>query len=158
MEMLLVIVSLVAVYGGMILIGLFFSWLGSLSDKHKEKIRNQALEDIQKEINLQSIIEEYKGKLKDINYERAVSATDIYIKKYSQERNVKLIGEFGNFLSDCPRCKTGKLVARKGIHGNFIGCSKYPSCKYTENVKIAKTEYKRIVGEQIIKDIQEAYS
>ncbi len=44
----------------------------------------------------------------------------------------------------CPSCSShdkreqkwiGKLVKRKGRFGNFLGCSRYPDCKYTFNVK-----------------------
>ena len=31
----------------------------------------------------------------------------------------------------CPKCG-GNLVERKGKYGNFIGCSNYPKCKYTQ--------------------------
>ncbi len=32
----------------------------------------------------------------------------------------------------CPECKKGKLSLRVGRFGAFIGCSDYPSCKYTK--------------------------
>ncbi len=31
----------------------------------------------------------------------------------------------------CPKCGEGHLVERKGKHGAFVGCSEYPSCRYT---------------------------
>lgn len=34
----------------------------------------------------------------------------------------------------CPRCG-GQLVSRKGKYGEFLGCSNYPKCKYTNNLK-----------------------
>lgn len=33
----------------------------------------------------------------------------------------------------CPRCH-GQLVMRKGRYGNFVGCSNYPTCKYTAQI------------------------
>lgn len=33
----------------------------------------------------------------------------------------------------CPRCN-GELVRRSGKYGVFMGCSNYPSCKYTERI------------------------
>lgn len=35
---------------------------------------------------------------------------------------------------DCPKCSTGKLVHRinKLTKERFLGCSNYPTCKYTE--------------------------
>lgn len=41
--------------------------------------------------------------------------------------------EFQNTASidKCPLCGS-KLVQRKGPYGNFLGCSNYPECKYTQ--------------------------
>jgi hypothetical protein len=33
--------------------------------------------------------------------------------------------------NDCPKCKSGKLVNRKG-KTQFLGCSNYPKCKFTD--------------------------
>ena len=30
----------------------------------------------------------------------------------------------------------GKLVVRKGKYEEFLGCSNYPKCKFTETIKI----------------------
>jgi DNA topoisomerase-1 len=35
---------------------------------------------------------------------------------------------------DCPKCGQ-PLVERKSKYGPFIGCSGYPSCKYTERLQ-----------------------
>ena len=35
----------------------------------------------------------------------------------------------------CPRCG-GELRLRNGKFGAFYGCSNYPKCKYTHNVKM----------------------
>ena len=34
----------------------------------------------------------------------------------------------------CPKCN-GKLILKTGRYGKFYGCSNYPACRYTENVK-----------------------
>ena len=34
----------------------------------------------------------------------------------------------------CPKC-SGKLVLRNGKYGKFLGCSNYPRCKFTYNLK-----------------------
>ena len=36
--------------------------------------------------------------------------------------------------SKCPKCGQ-YLVKRKGKYGEFLGCSGYPGCKYTEEIK-----------------------
>jgi DNA helicase-4 len=35
----------------------------------------------------------------------------------------------------CPECKDGFLVERNGKFGCFYGCSNYPKCKYTRNIR-----------------------
>lgn len=35
-------------------------------------------------------------------------------------------------MYNCPLCNN-KLILKKGIYGEFYGCSNYPTCKYTEN-------------------------
>ena len=40
----------------------------------------------------------------------------------------------GEIEKPCPKCKDGKLVLRKSIYGAFLGCGRYPKCKYTEQI------------------------
>jgi len=37
-----------------------------------------------------------------------------------------------NKTPTCPRCKV-LMVARKGRHGDFFGCSNYPECKFSSS-------------------------
>src|SRR3989339_814056 len=137
-----IIIAIIIIYGIFAIIGAFFSWVGKINEKRKEDIRNQVIENFQKNFDIKSEIEKYKNKLKKIDFQKAPTAVENYINKYAEEKNVKTIGEFGKFLSRCPSCEDGKLIGRKGPHGSFIGCSKFPKCRYTENVKTAKKEYK----------------
>ncbi|WP_352223583.1 topoisomerase DNA-binding C4 zinc finger domain-containing protein [Bacillus sp. SM2101] len=43
-------------------------------------------------------------------------------------------------FGDCPSCTNGILIKRKRRKdsGNFIGCSKYPNCKYTESIRVCR--------------------
>jgi transcriptional regulator with XRE-family HTH domain len=34
----------------------------------------------------------------------------------------------------CPSCGQGYLQVKNGKKGPFVGCTKYPNCKYTENM------------------------
>ena len=36
---------------------------------------------------------------------------------------------------NCPTCKTGFLQKKSGVNGSFIGCTNYPECRHSENVK-----------------------
>jgi ribonuclease HI len=40
----------------------------------------------------------------------------------------------GPEVKRCPLCSS-KLVVRKGRFGKFYGCSHYPQCKFTENIR-----------------------
>jgi len=43
-------------------------------------------------------------------------------------------GNASTSLGTCPRCNKGRLRSVTGKYGEFIGCSAYPSCKYTRDV------------------------
>ena len=38
-------------------------------------------------------------------------------------------------IRDCPRCGS-PLVRRKGRYGDFWGCSSFPRCRFTENIRV----------------------
>ena len=40
----------------------------------------------------------------------------------------------GDVKRKCPKCKEGSIVLRGSIYGRFLGCSKYPKCRYTEKL------------------------
>jgi len=40
----------------------------------------------------------------------------------------------------CPRCESF-LVKRSGNKGNFLGCSRYPRCKYTKELEVLSERY-----------------
>jgi DNA topoisomerase-1 len=42
----------------------------------------------------------------------------------------------------CPECEDGVLLVREGRRGKFLGCSNYPSCRYTRDY-----EDEEVVGE-----------
>lgn len=61
---------------------------------------------------------------------RALS--DCLMNQKCFEEMAKLLKNVGTEV--CPRCN-GELMRRKGRFGEFWGCSNYPSCKYTRNIK-----------------------
>jgi DNA topoisomerase I len=40
----------------------------------------------------------------------------------------------------CPECEVGQLVVREGKFGQFVGCSRYPECKYIKDRKTSVAE------------------
>jgi len=49
------------------------------------------------------------------------------------KKEVKAL-ESGKIEKKCPKCGAD-LVLRSSIYGKFLGCSKYPKCRYTEKLK-----------------------
>jgi len=39
---------------------------------------------------------------------------------------------------ECPECEIGRLVVREGKFGEFVGCSRFPDCKYIKDRKSAE--------------------
>lgn len=59
--------------------------------------------------------------------------------KEKKQNHIEYVNELQNNPSKCPRCG-GNLIVRTVKKGNnagrqFYGCSNYPKCKYTRNVK-----------------------
>ena len=48
----------------------------------------------------------------------------------NEEKEIKS----GKIEKECPKCGK-KLVLRKSIYGEFLGCSGFPKCRYTEKIK-----------------------
>jgi len=40
----------------------------------------------------------------------------------------------------CPYCKTGTLTPRRGKFGDFLGCTRYPSCAGIAKIKSVESE------------------
>jgi DNA topoisomerase I len=51
--------------------------------------------------------------------------------------------ESGKIEKDCPKCDK-KLVLRRSVYGQFLGCSGYPNCRYIENIAKTPEEQKKI--------------
>ncbi len=45
----------------------------------------------------------------------------------------------------CPNCE-GAMVIRKGVHGQFYGCLKFPICRGTRNYEVISTELQHIIS------------
>ncbi len=149
-----VLIIIVVFYGGLYLIGKLFDWRADVNKEKKRAIRDKVLDELQNEFDIKGKINEYKNKLEEINY----TGKENYYNKYLKMQNIKLIGKFGNFLNNCPDCHKGRLVARTGKYGKFIGCSNFPNCTYTTNIEDEKSKYNQSVKEQIMSDINKAYS
>ena len=64
-----------------------------------------------------------------------VSGTDDDISTISNE-DVDSVLDAESASEDvriCPECHKGNLIRKKGKYGEFIGCTNFPECKYTES-------------------------
>lgn len=152
------ILVLILFWGGMFFIGWVINTISDLSKKHKEEIRDQVARELLNGMDIKSLIEDYKNKLAHINYKKPADSIDLQLHKMKKQ----LWGNDAVLMGDCPECKKGglvfSLVVRKGKYGKFLGCTRYPKCKYTKNITEARTDYKKSINEQIAEDIQQAYS
>lgn len=71
-------------------------------------------------------------KILSYNQENPVDYTEKYEKELEEKKKFE-----ENAKEDptvCPRCG-GKLVVRQGKYGTFMGCSNYPKCRYTREIR-----------------------
>jgi len=80
--------------------------------EHKIEIKN-VLDEAKTSIG--KIIDEFKTHEADIGKELSAA---------NRETQDEM-----NYIGECPICKKGKLMQKRGKYGKFVGCSKYPDCK-----------------------------
>ena len=56
-------------------------------------------------------------------------------------KSVRETQDIANYMGQCPKCKEGRLMVRRGRFGRFVGCDKYPDCKTIINIPILKYEF-----------------
>ena len=71
------------------------------------------------------------GKTKDLTITEVISTLDRDLE------HILYTGE-GPHIRDCPQCKEGQLSLKLGKFGAFVGCSRYPDCRYTRPVLSAQ--------------------
>lgn len=49
----------------------------------------------------------------------------------------------------CPECKNGELSLKIGRYGSFVGCSRYPDCKYVRNLDISAENTDKAIAEEL---------
>ncbi|MDC7227916.1 MAG: topoisomerase DNA-binding C4 zinc finger domain-containing protein [Spirochaetales bacterium] len=57
-------------------------------------------------------------------------------EEYNTCQHEIINGDFSQnpYFPACPECGRGVLSIKNGSHGPFVGCSKFPVCKHTENI------------------------
>lgn len=118
----------------------------------------QFLDDISN--NSRSKLDVLNGFWKDFSAAIAgmkdVKISDV-IDKLNESMEKFLFMSDGKVSRHCPECKEGELSLKIGRFGSFIGCSRYPECKYVrkldsspmnqdDNVMIAASEFPKFLG------------
>jgi len=147
------ILYIIGIYGGLALIGWIFSKISEAFKKHREKIRDQVAAEVLSGLDIDNVITNYKHKLEHIRYSK-IDPTNGQIEAMKEQ----LWGRNAVLMNECPKCKEGHLIVRKGKYGKFMGCTKYPKCDYTNKIENARAEYKKSINEEFADDIRKAYS
>jgi DNA topoisomerase-1 len=102
------------------------------------KMLSENLPDIM-DVKFTAGMEEDLDKVENGELERDKLLKDFY-KGFSKElkafRGEEKVAESTEIT--CPECKKAKLVIRFGKTGSFLGCPRYPECKFTSNFKRAE--------------------
>ncbi len=85
------------------------------------KPRNKTI-TTKERLDLYNLINELDEKYGISNQEHANNLRNVVIPQTKNPRTI------------CPICK-GKLVKRRGKYGDFLGCSNFPKCQYTDYYK-----------------------
>jgi DNA helicase-4 len=54
-----------------------------------------------------------------------------FVAELLRDPDVRVLGDGGQSVEICPGCGRGALVDRRGPYGAFVGCSRFPMCRYT---------------------------
>ena len=64
------------------------------------------------------------------NFEQRLTVADEALPKMDLKAEPELVGR------KCPECEEGDLVYREGRYGRFIGCNRFPKCRFTEQILV----------------------
>jgi len=145
----IVFISIIFIIG---IIGAIVSWIGDLIDKWKSKVRDDVAEEVLKNRDIKKEISVYKKRLKYVDYKRH------HIVNQGREFFIDPPFMKTRLLDRCPQCDRGYLTVRNGKYGKFVGCSEYPRCSFTQNLKKVKYEYSKNANESIVDNLKRIYS
>lgn len=146
-----IILTLVLFYGGILFVSWVFGEIGKWNEGRLSEIRDRVAVEVlkPKKINMK-LIEKYKSKLDEIGYKK-VSEIDSWYRAYHKKK------QYEELLGKCPKCDKGYLRIVKGKYGKFIGCSSYPICSFTKDIKQSREKYSNDLMKNIIGSLNEAY-
>ncbi|MDR0677652.1 MAG: type I DNA topoisomerase [Holosporaceae bacterium] len=96
----------------------------------------QSLDDISNgnKTKLEILTNFWKDFCQNVDTTKGIKISDV-INKLNESLEAFLFRtEKGDISRSCPECKTGELSLKIGKFGSFVGCSKYPECKYVRKL------------------------
>lgn len=79
----------------------------------------------------------WKGFTSNVDQTKNITITDV-INKLNQSLESFLFKTPEGVSRECPECHNGELSLKIGKSGSFIGCSRYPECKYVRNLDVVQ--------------------
>lgn len=146
------IIGVLGVWFGIYAIFWVFTKIGEYFDSRRRKIRDQVYHELVKGDVINQEVSIYRKKLSNIGYLEPDTTKQI-IQSYF--RNVP---KYHFIREKCPECENGYLSIKKGKHGKFFGCSNYPNCRKTANLKDLQSQIKQRGAEEFLQDFIRAYS
>ena|SRR3990167_7371381 len=152
MELLYVVLFFFAIS----IVGELFKQLG----KHFEDQRENERKEIRDALVHELITDKELAEISDRKKRLAQLGIDENYSKFSQEPKYFYAARrrFSELEKGCSLCGDGSLKVREGKYGKFLGCSKFPRCKYTASLEKAKEQYREDINGMIQEEINRAYS
>jgi len=114
---------------GMLTIGTLEKYCPSILDEELTRHFEVEMDEIrEKKKKNKEVLDEAKDVLTKLLEKFKIHEKSIGKELLSAERESQ---EIANTIGECPVCKKGTLMMRKGKFGRFIACDKYPECKTT---------------------------
>ena len=90
----------------------------------------KVIKSYKKPVFTQDEIKQLADRIKTIN-EASSDLRAGHVKRIKEAQNNRKNKEVQQI---CPKCG-GKLVYKRGKYGKFLGCTNYPNCRYTKEMK-----------------------
>ncbi|MCR5224871.1 MAG: type I DNA topoisomerase [Alphaproteobacteria bacterium] len=96
----------------------------------------QALDDISNgtKSKIAVLSEFWKGFCENVDKTKDIKITDVINKLNEELESFLFTNANGETSRKCPECHEGELSLKMGRFGSFIGCSRYPECKYVRKL------------------------
>lgn len=79
----------------------------------------------------------WTGFSRNVEETKEIKISDVIDQLNEDLKHVLFSDKDGNISKVCPVCNQGELSLKIGRYGSFVGCSRYPECKYVRKLDVA---------------------